>query len=79
MSQSIHYLPCDPPRPCPPILTASEAVLFLRLDVCSKNPLRTLEYYRSSGELTGTRLGRAVVYRLEELLRFAEERQNAGA
>lgn len=70
------WLPTDPPRPCPPVLTADEAVIYLRLDHTGvTKPRRTLEHYRESGRLRGTRLGRCIVYRVEDLDAFIEEQR----
>ena len=65
------WLPTKPPTPCPPVLTAEEAVIYLRLDKGgAKQPLRTLEYYRASGMLPAVRLGKCTRYRIEDLQRF---------
>ena len=54
---SIAVLPGNPPEPCPEVLTAQEAVRYLRLDVGgTKHPADTLRYYRESGLLTGVRV-----------------------
>jgi len=60
-------------RPAPAVMTADEAASFLRLDD-GPNPLRTLKFYRDSGQLAGVRLGRRVRYPLPEVLRFLAEK-----
>ena len=63
-------LPGNPPEPCPELLTAAEAVRYLRLDVEGpKNPVDTLRYFREKGLLTGVRVGRH--------MRFSETRMGA--
>ena len=69
MNQHVVYFPGENPTPCPPILTAEEAAKLLRID--SKNPQRTIEYYRSLGKIKGVRIGKQIHYRLDEVLRFA--------
>lgn len=68
------WLPTDPPRPCPDILTGDEAAIFLRLGE-SKRALRTLGYYRASGKLKGLRIGKEIKYRLAELQRFVRDQE----
>lgn len=65
-----HFMPSG--KPAPAVLTAEEAVEFLRLD--GKNPLRTLKYWRDEGELVGFRLGKRVRYRLEDVLSFVAKK-----
>jgi hypothetical protein len=69
VNDRIVYFPGSNPTPCPPVLTADEAALLLRIS--SANPTRTIEYYRSSGMIKGIRVGKNVRYRLDEVLRFA--------
>jgi len=58
---------------CPELLTEQEAIRYLRLDVDGpEKPALTLRYYRERGLLNGTRVGRRVRYRREELDRFLE-------
>ena len=67
------YLPGDPPRPCPEVLTEEEAVRYLRLDLIDvKDPTDTLRYYRNKGLLRGTQIGKAVRYRRVELDRLLD-------
>lgn len=67
-----------PDRPCPDVLTAEEAVQYLRLDDTDiADPERTLHYYRKYHGLRGTQVGKKVRYlriELEALLeRLTEE------
>lgn len=72
----VAVLPGDPPRPCPELLTAREAVCYLRLDTIAglKNPLDTLDYYRTKRYLRGTQVSKAVMYLRSELDRFLAAR-----
>ena len=64
-------LPGDPPRLCPEVLTADEAIRYLRLDVDGpRKPKLTLRYYREKGLLHGVKVGRRLRYRRVELDRF---------
>ncbi len=58
---------------CPEILTETEAIQFLRLDVDGpKDPTLTLRYYREQGLLRGIRIGKRYRYSKNELLRFVD-------
>ena len=58
-------------QPCPDLMTAEEAVIYLRLDINGrKDPLKTLEYYRGRGLLKATQVGKYLRYRLEDLKEF---------
>ena len=61
----------EPPRPCPELLTAAEAVRFLRLDNL-KEPMDVLYHYRRKGLLRGTQVGRNIRYLKTELMRCLE-------
>ena len=55
-------------RPCPELLTADEAVGYLRLDVDGpKDPQQTLRYYRDKGLLKAVQVGKRLRYRREDL------------
>lgn len=70
------WLPTNPPRLCPDILTAEEAIIYLRLDKSKVNdPNRTLRRYRDEGRLIGCRIGRDIVYRLADLKKFVNEQE----
>ncbi len=57
--------------PVPELLTESEAIRFLRLDVDGpKNPAATLKHYRDLGYLRATRVGQYNRYLKTELIRF---------
>ena len=61
------------PECFPPILTPQEAAQFLRLDQIGHNPesaKRTLDYWRSRGELKATKYGRHAWYLREQLENF---------
>jgi len=65
------WLPGDPPVPCPELLTAAEAIRYLRLDETEiADPARTLRYYRETGKLRATQVGRCLRYRRCELERM---------
>jgi len=67
-------LPGDPPQPCPEVMTESEVVRYLRLDLVDiKDPAETLGYYRRKGLLRGTQIGKCVRYRRIEVERFLEQ------
>lgn len=68
----------QPAQPCPELLTSEEAVRFLRLDETGvKNPSETLRYYREQGQIQAVRMGRCVMYRKAELIRFIESEEQA--
>lgn len=63
----------EPAQPCPDLLTAEEAVRYLRLDETGVNdPELSLRRYRESGRVQGVRMGKRVMYRRVELERFIE-------
>ncbi len=62
-------------RPAPFLLTEAEAAEILRIDTCSvKNPSATLARYRAGGALRGIRVSRRILYPLNEIIRFVEEK-----
>lgn len=65
------WLPSTPPRPAPPLLTAKEVALLLRID--SKSPIRTINYYREKGFLQPIQIGRNLLWRLEDVLGFMRQ------
>lgn len=67
------WLPTDPPRPAPELLTGEEAAVYLRVDDMADGGLETLRRYRDSGRLKGVQIGRTMKYRLEDLRRFVQE------
>lgn len=63
-----HLVEVEAPRPCPELLTADEAIRYLRLDDTKvADPERTLRYYREKWGLRGTQVGRRLRYRIIEL------------
>jgi len=61
-------------KPCPELLTESEAIQFLRLDVDGPtDPSQTLLYYRQKGLLKATRVGKKLRYQRKELLKFIDK------
>ena len=73
-------LPGDPPEVCPELLTADEAIRYLRLDVEGpQKPELTLRHYREKGLLRGTKVGRRMRYRRVELDRLLENLTTNGS
>jgi len=63
------YTPTMPNgHPAPFVLTGEETVYLLRLD--EDSGLRTLKYYRDTGQLCGIKIGRRMRYSLDEVVRF---------
>ena len=59
--------------PVPDVLTAQEAITFLRLDIDGpKHPEQTLQYYRQEGLLRATKVGKRLRYTKTELLQLLE-------
>ena len=59
--------------PVPYVLTADEAVKFLRLDTNgTKHPEATLQHYQKEGQLCPVKIGKCRKYPLPELLRFVD-------
>ena len=59
--------------PVPELLTESEAITFLRLDLDGPDkPDQTLKYYRTKGLLRATRVGKQLRYQRKELLSFLD-------
>ena len=75
MTHTPIWLPTDPPRPCPRLLTEEEAVIYLRLDKTKvRNPHRAFAKYRERGLIKGYRVGRSVRYRPEDLEAFIDRK-----
>ena len=65
------YMPDGTPAPY--VLTADEAVKFLRINTNgTKYPETTLDYYQKEGLLCPITIGKCRKYPLPELLRFIE-------
>jgi hypothetical protein len=73
---STEWLPTDPPRPAPALLTAAEAVAYLRLSEDGRDvgdALRSLEYLVAQDLIRPCRVGRFNRYARSELDRFIAE------
>ena len=69
------YMPDGTPAPY--VLTAQEAVRFLRIDTNgTKHPDATLQHYQNEGLLNPITIGKGRKYPLPELLRFIERLSN---
>ena len=56
------------------LLTEEEVIALLRLNIDGPNrPAKTLAYYRAKGLLRGTRVGRRLRYRIDDVTRFLAE------
>ena len=63
----------DDGRPAPELLTESEAITFLRLDIDGpEKPSQTLLYYRKKALLRATRVGKKLRYQRKELLKLLD-------
>ena len=61
-------------RPVPEVLTAKEAIHFLRIDTAgNKKPELTLRYYREQGLLKATRIGKNIFYTKQSLMQFLQK------
>lgn len=76
-SMSFHsltdWLPTDPPRVAPSLMTAQEAVVYLRLDEGGRDmadALKSLEYLVQTGRVRPCRVGRNNRFARAELQRF---------
>jgi len=59
--------------PTPEILTESEAIRFLRLDLIdTKHPKESLRYYRKNYSLKACRIGKGVRFTIGELRKLVE-------
>lgn len=60
--------------PAPYVMTAEEAIRFLRIDTNgTKHPEATLQHYQKEGLLFPVTIGKCRKYPLPELLRFVNE------
>ena len=62
------WLPTEPPRPCPDILTAEEAAVYLRLPGAAS----VRKFYRD-GRIRGRRIGKHIRFKLSDLDAFVEK------
>lgn len=70
------WLPTDPPRPVPALMTAAEAATYLRLTEDNRDiedALTSLEYLVRQGHICPCRVGKHRRYAREELARFITE------
>lgn len=68
MAPIIHHMPDGTPAPA--IMTTDEVIRFLRLnEIAVKRPEQTIDYYRQRG-LPALQLGRAVRFRLEDVVEW---------
>ena len=64
-------------RPAPPVLTQNEVIQLLRLDTLKvRFPEQTLRRYRDQG-LKAIQLSKGVFFRLESVLRWLEQQEEA--
>ena len=76
MIPAFDWLPGDPPRPAPALMTAQEAVQYLRLAEEGRDiadAIVSLEYLVTSGRIRPCRVGRHNRFTREELSRFIHE------
>lgn len=76
MHPSFEWLPTDPPRPAPALMTAQEAAIYLRLTEGGRDigdALTSLEYLVSTGRIRACRVGRFNRFARVELERFIHE------
>jgi hypothetical protein len=76
MIPAFDWLPGDPPRPAPALMTAQEAVQYLRLTEEGReiaDAITSLEYLVNSGRIRPCRVGRHNRFTREELARFIRE------
>lgn len=89
MYSHFEWLPTDPPRPAPALMTAEEAALYLRLTEGGRDigdALESLEYLVGTSRIRPCRVGRFNRFTRDELDRFMREqteqyakRYNSGA
>lgn len=66
------WLPTNPPKPAPGLLTREEVALFLRL---GKGAKRTIDHYVASGQLKAVQIGKALKFRLEDVQTFVKDKK----
>ena len=80
--QMVRFFPSkngEAAKPCPALLTESEAICYLRLDETGvEHPADTLRRYRQTGELKTVRVGRCLFYPIEALDEFIRSRMVGG-
>lgn len=73
MTHGFEWLPTDPPRPAPALMTAEEAAAYLRLTEGGRDiadALKSLEYLVTTGRVRPCRVGRHNRFTRSELDRF---------
>lgn len=72
---NVVWMPTNPPRPAPPLLTEAELITFLRLDTMNiTEPRKTLAYWREKKILKAVPVSRrGFVYRLVDAVKFADD------
>ena len=68
------WLPYNPPRPCPPILTAEDVCVYFRINAntpASRN--QAVLKLRIEYGLPSAKLGRELIFKLEDVQRVADE------
>ncbi len=76
MNLGIEFLPSEPPRPAPALMTAREAAEYLRLTEDGRDigdALVSLEYLVAEGRIRPCRVGRFNRFMRAELDRFMQE------
>jgi len=76
MNPAFEWLPTDPPRPAPALMTGEEAAMYLRLTEGGRDisdALSSLEYLVSEGRIRPCRVGRFNRFTRAELDRFIHE------
>lgn len=76
MHTASEWLPTDPPRPAPALMTAEEAAVYLRLNVGGRDihdAVASLEYLVSHGRIRPCRVGKFNRYTRAELDRFMHD------
>ena len=69
------FLAGDPPQPAPFLMSMDELIRFFRLNGGQpKFPKKTIQRYRRKG-LQSVRIGRRVLFRLDDALRFLDQQQ----
>lgn len=76
MTFAFEWLPTDPPRPAPALMTAPEAAIYLRLTEDGRDigdALASLDYLVKAGRIRPCRVGRFNRFTRVELNRFMRE------
>lgn len=79
MNPTFEWMPVDPPRPAPALMTAQEATVYLRLNEDGRDigdAKLSLEYLVSCGRIRPCRVGRFNRFARAELDRFIQEQTN---